>query len=94
MFSDQTTIGINGIIKIPGDKSCSIRSILFASQCIGISKIKNLLESEDVLTCINTLRYALGVKILKRKNISKGLLFIVPPRSLALLLIRGLISNR
>ena len=42
----------NKVVKIPGDKSCSIRSILLASQCMGISKIKNLLESEDVLNCI------------------------------------------
>ena len=31
----------NKKIKIPGDKSCSIRAILFASQCIGVSIIKN-----------------------------------------------------
>ena len=58
----------NKKIKIPGDKSCSIRAILFASQCIGISKIKNLLESEDVLNCINTLKTSLGVKIIKKNN--------------------------
>ena len=55
-------------VAIPGDKSCSIRALLFASQCIGISKIKNLLESEDVLNCISALR-TLGVKIVKSKNI-------------------------
>ena len=59
----------NKKIKIPGDKSCSIRAILFASQCIGLSKIKNLLESEDVLNCINTLKTSLGVKIIKKNNI-------------------------
>ena len=58
-------------IEIPGDKSCSIRAILFASQCIGISKIKNLLESEDVLNCINALKTSLGVKIIKKNNIYK-----------------------
>tara|TARA_B100000029_G_scaffold48085_1_gene44080 strand:+ start:3153 stop:4496 length:1344 start_codon:yes stop_codon:yes gene_type:complete len=59
----------NKKIKIPGDKSCSIRAILLASQCIGISKIKNLLESEDVLDCINSLKKSLGVKIEKKNNI-------------------------
>lgn len=59
----------NKEIKIPGDKSCSIRAILLASQCIGTSKIKNLLESEDVLNCINTLKTSLGVKIIKKGNI-------------------------
>ena len=42
----------NKTIKIPGDKSCSIRALLLASQCIGESKIFNLLESMDVLDCL------------------------------------------
>ena len=54
-------------VKIPGDKSCSIRALLFASQCIGESKIFNLLESTDCLDCLRALR-VLGVKILKRKK--------------------------
>ncbi len=49
-------------IKIPGDKSCSIRALLLASQCIGESKIFNLLESTDVLDCCKALR-TLNVKI-------------------------------
>ena len=57
----------NKTIKIPGDKSCSIRALLLASQCIGESKIFNLLESIDVLDCLKALR-TLGVKIVKRKN--------------------------
>jgi len=52
----------NKTIKIPADKSISLRSIILASQCIGISRIKNLLESEDVLNCIKALKI-LGVKI-------------------------------
>ena len=59
----------NKKIKIPGDKSCSIRAILLASQCIGISKIKNLLESEDVLNCIKALKNSLGIKIIKKNNV-------------------------
>ena len=39
----------NKKIEIPGDKSCSIRAILFASQCIGISKIKNLLAIAQIV---------------------------------------------
>ena len=57
----------NKKIKVPGDKSCSIRALLLASQCIGESKIFNLLESIDVLDCLKALR-TLGVKIVKRKN--------------------------
>ena len=41
----------NKTIKIPGDKSLSIRALILASQCIGLSQINNLLESEDVLNC-------------------------------------------
>ena len=40
-------------IEVSSDKSLSIRSVLFASQAVGRSKIYNLLESEDV---INTLK--------------------------------------
>ena len=60
----------NKTIKIPGDKSCSIRAILFASQCIGISNIKNLLKSDDVMMCVSALR-ALQVKIAQIKDIYK-----------------------
>jgi len=60
----------NKIIRIPGDKSCSIRALLFASQCIGISNIKNLLESEDVFSAINALR-SLQVKIKLNKGVWK-----------------------
>ena len=61
----------NKKIEIPGDKSCSIRSLLFASQCIGLSKVKKLLESEDVLNCVDILKKSLGVKIIKKNNIFK-----------------------
>ena len=57
----------NKTIQIPGDKSCSIRALFFASQCIGESKIYNLLESTDCLDCVKALR-VLGVKIVKRKK--------------------------
>ena len=58
----------NKIVKVAADKSLSLRALMLASQCIGISKIKNLLESEDVLNCLKALR-TLGVKIVKDNNI-------------------------
>ena len=58
----------NKKIKVGSDKSLSLRTVILASQCIGVSKIKNLLESEDVLNCINALK-KLGVKIIKKNNI-------------------------
>lgn len=51
-------------IKVSSDKSISIRSILLASQAVGISKITNLLESEDVLNSLKTIR-KLGINYKK-----------------------------
>lgn len=67
---DKKIKKFNKTIKIPGDKSCSIRALLLASQCVGISNIKNLLESDDVMTCVNALR-TLQVKIVQSKGIYK-----------------------
>ena len=58
----------NKSIKVTADKSLSLRALLLASQCIGISSIRNLLESEDVLNCLKALK-TLGVKIEKKNNI-------------------------
>tara|TARA_Y100000741_G_scaffold156982_1_gene118642 strand:+ start:3014 stop:4363 length:1350 start_codon:yes stop_codon:yes gene_type:complete len=52
---------------VESDKSISHRSLLIASQCIGISKVDNLLESEDVKNTINCLK-KLGVKITKKNK--------------------------
>ncbi len=57
----------NKVLDIPGDKSLSIRWILLASQALGKSKAFNLLESEDVLNAIISMR-KLGVKIIKRDD--------------------------
>jgi len=54
-------------IEVASDKSLSLRALILASQCIGISKIKNLLEAEDVLNCIKALK-KLGVKIVKKRS--------------------------
>ncbi|MDC2989673.1 3-phosphoshikimate 1-carboxyvinyltransferase [Candidatus Pelagibacter sp.] len=40
-------------IYVPGDKSLSIRWVLFSSLANGVSKAKNLLMSEDVMAAIN-----------------------------------------
>ena len=36
-------------IEVPGDKSISIRCVLLGSQAIGVTKIYNLLERQDIL---------------------------------------------
>ena len=43
-------------MNVVSDKSISIRSILLASQAVGTSKISNLLESEDVLNALKTIK--------------------------------------
>ncbi len=57
----------NKKIVVSSDKSISIRSILLASQAVGISKISNLLESEDVLNTLKAIK-KLGIHYKKHKN--------------------------
>ena len=57
----------NKKISVSGDKSISIRWVLFASLASGISKAKNLLISEDVLAAIGIIK-KLGIKVLKKEN--------------------------
>ena len=57
----------NKELNMPGDKSLSIRWVLLASQAIGKSRAFNLLESEDVLNAISSMR-KLGVKIIKNNK--------------------------
>ena len=51
----------NKTINVSGDKSISIRWILFSSLANGISKAKNLLMSEDVIAALEAIK-ALGIK--------------------------------
>ena len=57
----------NKTVNVDSDKSISIRSFLIGAISHNISEIKNVLESEDVFSCINCLR-KLGVKINKVKT--------------------------
>ncbi len=54
-------------IQVSSDKSLSIRTVLLASQAVGVSKISNLLESEDVLNTLKTIK-KLGINYKKKKN--------------------------
>ena len=60
----------NKRIEVSADKSISIRAVLLASQAVGISKISNLLESEDVLNSLKTIK-KLGIHYTKQGNIYK-----------------------
>ena len=54
-------------INVSGDKSLSIRWVLFSSLANGKSKATNLLMSEDVLAAINAIKI-LGIKVVIKKN--------------------------
>ena len=56
------------IIKVGGDKSLSIRWVLFSSLASGVSTAKNLLMSDDVLAAIEIIK-KLGIKVRYRNNI-------------------------
>jgi len=58
----------NKSIDVDSDKSLSIRSILFGAIAEGVSEVKNLLESDDVISTISFIK-KLGVKL---KKIKKG----------------------
>ena len=57
---------VEEISSVPGCKSTSFRALIFASQLIGISHLKGVLESEDLKCCIQCLR-DLGVRIIRIK---------------------------
>ena len=74
MLNKSFSINTSGKIKpysktisVDSDKSISIRSFLIGAISHNITEIKNVLESEDVFSCINCLK-KLGVKIKKVKS--------------------------
>ena len=67
MISDLINKGINGIPKIPGDKSISHRSIIIPSISNGLCEINNILKSDDVLHTIKAFK-SMGVKIIEKDN--------------------------
>ena len=84
LVSSKIFQGINGIAKIPGDKSISHRSIIIPSISIGITEIKNILRSEDVENTINAFKL-MGVDIKESKEkitiTGKGLSSLKKPTS-------------
>ncbi len=60
----------NKSIQVSGDKSLSIRWVLFSSLANGVSISKNLLISEDVKAAIDTIK-KLGIKVSFKKKICK-----------------------
>ena len=67
---DKKIKKFNQSIKVSGDKSLSIRWVLFSSLANGVSTAKNLLMSQDVIAAIKTIK-KLGIKVYVNKNICK-----------------------
>jgi 3-phosphoshikimate 1-carboxyvinyltransferase len=53
---------LRGRVRVPGDKSISHRALIFGALAVGETRIRGLLEGEDVLNTANALR-ALGALI-------------------------------
>ena len=83
MISEKIKSSINGNIIIPGDKSISHRSIIIPSIANGVTEIKNILESEDVIHTLEALK-SLGVKIIKENKkviiFGRGLNSLIEPK--------------
>ena len=67
-MSSNKSSNLSGEILVPGDKSISHRALIIGSMVTGKVKIKNLLESDDVIATVEALK-TLGIKIKKNKNI-------------------------
>ncbi len=65
--SKKCDIPLKGVIKIPGDKSISHRSLIFSALANGQTKITGLLEGEDVLKTAAALEL-MGVDINRNKD--------------------------
>jgi len=58
---------LTGAIRVPGDKSISHRSLMFAGLAVGRSRITGLLEGEDVLATAAAMR-AFGAQIARGED--------------------------
>ena len=73
MLVSSVTSGLNGLLNVPGDKSISHRSLIFAGMAIGQTKIMGLLRSEDVLSTLRAMQQ-LGVSI--AEDLSKNIITV------------------
>ena len=68
MIMELTSItGLKGEVSIPGDKSISHRSVMFASLANGMTEIHNFLSGADCLATIDCFR-KMGIKIEEHQN--------------------------
>ncbi len=67
MISDKINSPLIGSPMIPGDKSISHRSIIIPSISNGVSEIRNILKSEDVMHTLKAFKN-MGVKIIEENE--------------------------
>ncbi len=60
----RTAGPLRGTIRVPGDKSISHRALMFAGLAVGETRIRGLLEGEDVLCTAAAMR-ALGAEVIQ-----------------------------
>lgn len=53
---------LKGRVRVPGDKSISVRSLIFGALTVGETRIEGMLEGEDALSTVNAMR-ALGATL-------------------------------
>jgi 3-phosphoshikimate 1-carboxyvinyltransferase len=58
---------LSGAVRVPGDKSISIRALLLGALTVGATRVDGLLEGEDVLNTVKALQ-ALGARIERTGN--------------------------
>ncbi len=62
LSASRPAAGLQGVIRVPGDKSISHRALMFAALAVGETRIEGLLEGEDVLRTAAAMR-ALGATV-------------------------------
>jgi 3-phosphoshikimate 1-carboxyvinyltransferase len=86
-FTTQPGHAVSGDITVPGDKSCSHRSVMFGSLANGTTHIKGFLPGQDCLATMNTFK-AMGITIDgpdENQNVTvygKGLHGLTAPKAL------------
>jgi 3-phosphoshikimate 1-carboxyvinyltransferase len=64
MRSSRPNAGLNGVVRVPGDKSISHRALMIGALAVGETRISGLLEGEDVLRTAAAMR-ALGAEVVR-----------------------------
>ena len=67
-LSTQRATALNGTVRVPGDKSISHRSLMFGALATGRTRVRGLLEAEDVINTAHAIT-ALGAPATKTGDV-------------------------